>query len=43
MIAAGGGSNTVKLIGGEGCMASPSFFKRQELLDFIIAKTSGGG
>ena len=43
MIVAGGGSNTVKLIPGEGHKVSPSFFECQELVDFIIAKTSGGG
>jgi len=39
---AGGGSITVKLIPGEGHKVSPSFFECQELVDFVIAKTSGG-
>lgn len=40
---AGGGSITVKLIPGEGHKVSPSFFECEELVKFVIAKTSGGG
>ena len=39
---AGGGSITVKLIPGEGHKVSPSFFECEELVEFVIAKTSGG-
>jgi hypothetical protein len=34
---AGGGQITVKLIPGEGHMATPSFFECRELMDFVIA------
>jgi predicted esterase len=39
---AGGGSIAVKLIPGEGHKVSPSFFECRELVDFVLAKSSGG-